>query len=72
MQSKGRRLYLDWRDCHIYSNHIDTVREQLDREERALPTLFMTVGKKWDEYIMDDFKLEGYDTHPAIQAEMAV
>lgn len=59
-------------DCHIYTNHVDAVKEQLSREERALPTLFMTVNKKWNEYVLEDFVLEGYDPHPAIKAEMAV
>jgi thymidylate synthase len=59
-------------DCHIYSNHVDAVKEQLSRDERALPTLFMTVGKKWNEYTLEDFVLEKYDPHPAIKADMAV
>lgn len=59
-------------DCHIYNNHFDAVKLQLSREERVLPTLFMTVGKKFDQYTMNDFKLENYDPHDAIKAEMAV
>lgn len=59
-------------DCHIYNNHFDAVKEQLSREERSLPTLVMTAGKKFDQYTMDDFKLEGYDPHAAIKAAMAV
>lgn len=59
-------------DCHIYKNHFDAVKEQLSREERPLPTLFMTVKKKWNEYTMEDFALEGYNPWGAIKAEMAV
>jgi thymidylate synthase len=59
-------------DCHIYTNHVDAVKEQLSREERALPTLFMTVNKKFNEYTMEDFVLENYNPHPAIKADMAV
>lgn len=59
-------------DCHIYNNHFDAVREQLSREERALPTLMMTVGKKWNEYVLEDFVLDGYDPWGPIKAEMAV
>lgn len=59
-------------DCHIYNNHFDAVLEQLSREEKGLPTLFMTVGKKWNEYVLDDFKLDGYDPWGPIKAEMAV
>jgi thymidylate synthase len=59
-------------DCHIYTNHVDAVKEQLSREPRALPTLYMTVNKKFSEYTMEDFALENYNPHPAIKAEMAV
>jgi thymidylate synthase len=59
-------------DCHIYNNHIDQVKEQLQREERALPRLFMALGKKWNEYTLGDFELEGYNPHPPIKAEMAI
>jgi thymidylate synthase len=59
-------------DCHIYTNHFDAVREQLSRDHRALPRLFISVDKKIGEYTVDDFVLEGYNPHPAIKADMAV
>lgn len=59
-------------DCHIYKNHFDAVNEQLSRQEKPLPTLYMTVNKGIGEYTVDDFCLDPYDPHPAIKAEMAV
>lgn len=59
-------------DCHIYKNHFDAVNEQLSRQEKPLPTLYMTVNKGLGEYTVDDFCLDPYDPHPAIKAEMAV
>lgn len=59
-------------DMHIYNTHIDAVKEQLSRSEFPLPVLRMSVGKKWDEYTIDDFVLDGYQCHPAIPAPMAV
>jgi thymidylate synthase len=59
-------------DCHVYNNHIDAVKEQLSRAERPLPTLMMTVGKRWKEYVLNDFILEGYDPWGPIKADMAV
>jgi thymidylate synthase len=32
----------------------------------------MTTGKKWNEYILEDFILNNYNPDPAIKAEMAV
>ena len=59
-------------DCHIYKNHFDAVNEQLSRQEKALPSLYITVNKGLGEYTVDDFYLHPYDPHPAIKAEMAV
>lgn len=59
-------------DCHIYNNHIDAVKQQLARTPKDLPVLHFTLDKKFDEYVVDDFVLEGYDPDPAIKAEMAV
>ncbi len=59
-------------DCHIYNNHIDAVTEQLTRTPKKLPELFISVGKKWDDYNITDFILSDYDPMPSIKAEMAV
>lgn len=59
-------------DMHIYSTHFDAVNEQLTRTPKELPSLKITDGKKWNEYVVDDFVLEGYDPHPPIKAPMAV
>lgn len=59
-------------DCHIYKDHIDAVKEQLSRDTKPLPTLFITADKGIFEYNVDDFKLENYEHHPAILAPMSV
>lgn len=59
-------------DMHVYKNHFDAVNEQLNREEYELPELIFAENKKWDEYVLDDFVLEGYKCHPPIKAPMAV
>jgi len=59
-------------DCHIYTNHVDAVKEQLARTPKQLPTLFITADKKIADYVVDDFVLDGYDPDPAIKADMAV
>ncbi len=59
-------------DAHIYSNHIEQCELQLSRQPRAFPSLIM--APKTDLFSFDyaDFKLEGYDAHPAIKAPIAV
>lgn len=59
-------------DCHIYTNHFDAVCEQLSRDHRALPRLFISVDKNLNNYTVDDFVLDSYNPHPAIKANMAV
>ncbi len=60
-------------DAHIYHNHFDAVKEQLSRTPLKSPTLWLNPDiKNIDDFKMDDIKLEGYESHPPIKAEMAV
>lgn len=71
-------------DAHIYENHMEMVREQLQRDPYEAPRLviadrvpdFAKTGKyepEWLEQIEPtDFSLEGYRHHPPLTAPMAV
>lgn len=60
-------------DTHIYSNHYEQVRTQLEREPRALPTMTINPDvKDIFSFKYEDFKLENYDPYPAIKAPVAV
>lgn len=60
-------------DAHIYLNHFDAVKEQLSRAPYPLPTLWLNPSiKDINGFTMDDIKLENYQSHPSIKAEMAV
>jgi thymidylate synthase len=60
-------------DLHLYSNHLEQAREQLAREPRALPRMRLNPARReLEEFVYEDFTLEGYDPHPAIKAPVAV
>ena len=60
-------------DTHLYLNHIDQARLQLERDPRPLPRLQLNAERKTlDAFDMDDVEVVGYDPHPAIRAPIAV
>ncbi|MCG3175730.1 MAG: Thymidylate synthase [Candidatus Omnitrophica bacterium] len=60
-------------DVHIYSNHQEQVKLQLEREPRPLPTMRINPAvKSIFDYQYEDFELVGYDPHPGIKAPVAV
>ena len=56
-------------DAHIYENHLEQVKIQLDRETMEFPKLSFS-KKKMNEYKYDDFELTDYEHHASIKATM--
>lgn len=60
-------------DVHLYNNHVEQARTQLQRAPRPLPQLqIKRVAADLFDYTIDDLELIGYDPHPAINADVAV
>ncbi|MFD1450031.1 MULTISPECIES: thymidylate synthase [Oceanobacillus] len=60
-------------DAHIYSNHVDQVNLQLERDIRELPVLKINAeGKSVFDIEISDLKIENYNPHPTIKAPIAV
>jgi len=60
-------------DAHIYSNHLEQVKTQLDREPRPLPKMEINpeVQSIFD-FSYEDFTLTNYDPHPHIKGKVSV
>jgi thymidylate synthase len=60
-------------DAHIYLNHVPQVKEQLTREPLPEPTLWLNPDiRDITKFTMADIRLDNYQSHGAIKAEMAV
>ena len=60
-------------DTHVYKNHVEALKVQLEREPRPFPTL--TIARQVDsidDFTADDFVIDGYKPHKKIAMEMAV
>ncbi len=70
---KAKELIISTGDTHIYQDHIEQVKEQLSREAYPEPTLWLNPAvTDIDKFTMDDIKLNNYQSHDAIKAQMAV
>lgn len=60
-------------DAHIYLNHLEQVKTQLQRIPRQLPKMNINPAvKDIFQFRYEDFELTGYDPYPAIKGEVSV
>lgn len=60
-------------DAHIYLNHVEPLKLQIQRTPRAPPKLKINREvSDIDDFKIEDFILEGYYPYPAIKMDMAV
>ncbi len=60
-------------DAHIYLNHVDQVKLQLEREPYGLPEMLINPEKNdIFNFEFEDFELTGYQAHPHIKGEISV
>lgn len=60
-------------DCHVYLNHVEPLKVQLQREPRPFPKLkILRTVTNIEDFKAEDFELTDYNPYPKIQMEMAV
>ena len=60
-------------DAHIYTNHIDQIKEQLKRDFKPLPKIILNPKiKDIFNFKYEDFELVGYDPHPLIKGKVSI
>lgn len=71
---KPRNLTFSLGDTHVYVNHLDGLREQLERKPFPLPQLSINPDKEFasiDDFDFEDFRLENYEHGKFIKLPMA-
>ena len=58
-------------DAHIYLDHLEQVKMQIERKPYTLPTLWFK-PRPFEKYTWQDFILEGYEYHPHIPGKVSV
>lgn len=60
-------------DAHLYSNHIEQAKTQLERSPKPKPRMLLNPNVKHiDDFVFEDFTLEDYSPYPTIKAPISV
>ena len=60
-------------DAHLYLNHLEQAKLQLTRTPYPLPTLSLNPNvKDINDFTFEDIKIENYQSHPHIKADISV
>lgn len=60
-------------DAHVYKDHVDALKEQIERTPKEFPTLQIKRDiKDIDDFQLDDFEIVDYNPHKSIKMKMSV
>ncbi len=60
-------------DVHLYNNHVEQAKQQLQRAPRPLPKMIISPEiKNIEDFDFNNFKILDYNPHPHIKAKVAV
>jgi len=74
--TEPHEFILQMGDAHVYKDHVEPLKEQLQREPRQFPTLKWGRAKEEigdiDGFKLEDFVVEGYKPMGKIEMKMSV
>lgn len=71
--AEARELIIQLGDAHIYRDHVEPLKKQLERTPRPFPTLrFAREIEDIDMFTYEDCIVEGYHPHGTIAMKMSV
>ncbi|RPD67912.1 thymidylate synthase [Lentinus tigrinus ALCF2SS1-7] len=71
--TEPHELIIQLGDAHVYRDHVDALRTQLEREPRPFPKLrWSRKVEAIDDFVSEDIVVEGYNPHPSITMKMSV
>lgn len=68
----AKKLIISFGDVHIYNNHIEQCKDQIKRIPFKFPTVEIPEIDMNFNVTHKDFKIIGYESHPAIKGDMAI
>lgn len=70
---RPKHMHYTFGDSHVYLNHIEQCQEQISRKTFDFPVLKLNKGvKDIDSFSIEDFSIEGYQSHSAIKGKVSV
>lgn len=70
---EARELIISAGSAHLYTNHIDSAKEQLQRKPYLFPTLKIIGNvKSIDDFTAENFVLENYQSHEKIKTDLVI
>lgn len=68
----ARNFHHSFGDYHIYENHIDVIKQQLQQPQHTLPIMRIKKAASIDSYKYEDFELLDYQHGPQLKGKVAV
>lgn len=71
--TEARELIISIGNAHLYKNHLDVAKEQIQRQPLPFPRLKVSGDvKDIDSFGEANFELIGYESHPHIKADLVI